>query len=177
MRNPPKPCRRGRAAPVRNLRTKRPRVYARAGGLGGAAAVTGARGAGGCPTLLQNTIHRNREHGVMCTGDGSLTPPLLPTVAPTRVPTVHSLPPSLLLPLPVSLLYTPSLPLSQVASPPRSVASLSIGWPRRVRGKRKRHELRERRKLQGRQGWEEPHVARAQGRALPSPSACPISTG
>ena len=36
--------------------------------------------------------------------------PPLPTVAPTRVPTVHSLPPSLLLPLPVSLLYTHSLP-------------------------------------------------------------------
>ena len=36
--------------------------------------------------------------------------PSLPTVAPTRVPTVHSLPPSLLLPLPVSLLYTHSLP-------------------------------------------------------------------
>jgi hypothetical protein len=30
MRNPPKPCRRGRAAPVRNLRTKRqPRVEPR----------------------------------------------------------------------------------------------------------------------------------------------------
>ena len=37
-------------------------------------------------------------------------PPPFPTVAPTRVPTVHSLPPSLLLPLPVSLLYTHSLP-------------------------------------------------------------------
>jgi len=36
-------------------------------------------------------------------------PPPLPTAAPTRVPTVHSLPPSLLLPLPVSLLYTHSL--------------------------------------------------------------------
>jgi len=39
-----------------------------------------------------------------------LRPPPLPTVAPTRVSTVHSLPPSLLLPLPVSLLYTHSLP-------------------------------------------------------------------
>jgi hypothetical protein len=40
------------------------------------------------------------------------TPPPLPTVAPTRVPNVISLslpPPSLLLPLPVSLLYTPSV--------------------------------------------------------------------
>ena len=34
--------------------------------------------------------------------------PRLPTVAPTHVPTVHS-PPSLLLPLPMSLLYTPSV--------------------------------------------------------------------
>ena len=38
-----------------------------------------------------------------------MPPPPPPTVAPTRVPTVHSLPPSLLLPLPVSLLYTHSL--------------------------------------------------------------------
>jgi len=37
-------------------------------------------------------------------------PPSLPTVAPTRVPTAHSLTHSLLLPLPVSLLYTHSLP-------------------------------------------------------------------
>ena len=38
-------------------------------------------------------------------------PPPPPTVAPTRVPTVHSLTHSLLLPLPVSLLYlTHSLP-------------------------------------------------------------------
>jgi len=42
------------------------------------------------------------------------TPPPLPTVALTRVPTVHSLPPSLLLPLPVSLLYTHSLPRKTV---------------------------------------------------------------
>ena len=46
-------------------------------------------------------------------------PPLLPTVAPTRVPTVHSPPPpSLLLPLPVSLLYTHS-PLPS-RGPPRA---------------------------------------------------------
>ena len=52
-------------------------------------------------------------------GCGSAPPP--PIVAPTRVPTVHSLPPSLvlplpslLLPLPVSLLYTPP-PLPTVA--------------------------------------------------------------
>ena len=49
--------------------------------------------------------------------------PSLPTVAPTRVPTVHSLTPSLLLPLPVPLLYTHSLPPSQVGRaeglPPR----------------------------------------------------------
>jgi hypothetical protein len=45
-------------------------------------------------------------------------PAPLPTVAPTRVPTVHSLPPSpsLLLPLPVSLLYTHSLPPSLAPS-------------------------------------------------------------
>ena len=37
-------------------------------------------------------------------------PPPLPTVFPTRVPTVHSRPPSLLVSLPVSLLYTHSPP-------------------------------------------------------------------
>ena len=41
---------------------------------------------------------------------GCPPPPPLPTVAPTHVPTVHSLSPSLLLPLPMSLLYTHSLP-------------------------------------------------------------------
>ena len=48
----------------------------------------------------------------VCRRRGARGPPPrpLPTVAPTRVPTVHSLPPSLLLPLPVSLLYTHSPP-------------------------------------------------------------------
>ena len=48
--------------------------------------------------------------------------PSLPVVAPTRVPTVHSLSPSLLLPLPVSLLYTHSLPLEQGVEPSKQVA-------------------------------------------------------
>ena len=69
-------------------------------------------------------------------------PPPLPTVAPTRVPTVHSLPPyccpypcpyctlppSLLLPLPVSLLYTPSLPTVAPTRVP-TVHSLSLPPP------------------------------------------------
>ena len=63
---------------------------------------------------------------------GAQAPPP-PTVAPTRVPTVHSLPPSLLLPLPVSLLYTHSLPPSLVLALPVSLLhtrSLApYGWP------------------------------------------------
>ena len=65
--------------------------------------------------------------------------PPFPTVAPTHVPTLHSLPPSLsrhappppslLLPLPMSLLYTPSLhPHTREREPAR------LGAPRqRVR--------------------------------------------
>jgi len=71
-----------------------------------------------------------------CTLTHSL-PSSLPTVAPTRVPTVHSLtpspPPSLLLPLPVSLLYTHSLP-PYCCPYPCPYCTLTPSLPRRWEG-------------------------------------------
>ena len=74
------------------------RALARAGarwGAYGAARVHGLQWLQGC-----RVAHRSGHRAARRLGDGSGAPP--PTVAPTRVPTVHSLAPSLLLPLPVS---------------------------------------------------------------------------
>jgi hypothetical protein len=79
----------------------------------------------------------------------SLNPPPLPlpTLAPTHVPTVHSTPPSLLLPLPMSLLYTPSV---DTPTPPDSARA----WDgaRSGRGRRRLCSARSRRTMRTTRG-------------------------
>ena len=98
-----------------------------------------------------------------------IPPPFpLPTVAPTRIPTVHSPPPSLLLPLPMSLLYTPSVDNGAISARSHTQTSATDSAPRASTWRRGRRGRTQGGGGVGRWGRVPPRTPRP---------ACPMSTG